>query len=212
MPSGSSSSRNPVQHTVVAQQPQRSTAVRNQPHITDYEPYRYNSRVCRCACPIRHGDAWTPRSSGERYDGIARRGLRGQRLTWEDAMHRILDALGKDSAYSDEQERVWPQVFNEETVRLLQQTNLNGDWSLQRGLCRFGVDHDAIWHGRVNPKRVEILPPPETPGLVMIGPHGGYRPGPTESVNGTRLQGRPTTLVPTWGASQTNREGIECTG
>jgi hypothetical protein len=133
-------------------------------------------------------------------------------MTWEVAAHRILNALGKDSAYSDEQERVWPQVFNKETVRLLQREKWNGDWSLRRGLCRMGIDHDAIWHGQVNPKRIEILPPPETPGLVMIGPHGGYRPGPTESVNGTRLQGRPTTLGLTWGASQINREGSNAQG
>ena len=130
-------------------------------------------------------------------------------------MHRRLDVLGKDYANLDEIDspQIWAQIYDAETTRALQQAYNNARWLEEAGAyVTRGIGHDAIWHGRVNPKGCYIFPPPETPDLVVVGAHGGYRPGPTASAQGTRLQGRATTMGLTWGASQIDRRGASSRG
>jgi hypothetical protein len=52
-----------------------------------------------------------------------------------------------------------------------------------------------------------ILSAPDDPDVVVIGSDGGYRPGPTASAQGARIQGRAPILGHSWGASQVNRGG-----
>jgi hypothetical protein len=188
------------------QQPERQPAAnRNQPHFTGYDRLMHKTWVCRCASPNRHGDAYTPCKSSECYGGIPRRDLAGVRMSWEEHIHRQLDVLGKEHASHEEIRSTEAQVFHADTAQALEQLERNYQWALQRGIpIPWGIPHDAIWHRWVNPKHVIVIPPPETPGVVFLGPQGGYRPGPTASAQGTRLRGRATTLGMSWGASQMN--------
>jgi hypothetical protein len=189
-------------------QPQQSGNSRHLPHYTGYDRSLTVTYVCRCAKPVRHGDAWSRTNEpSERYDGIPRRDTTGTRITWEEANHRGLDILGKDYANTEELDDTIRQVYHSDTIRELERQRQKEDWARERDLAIPGIPFDAIWHGRTNPKGCMILPPPETPGSVFIGAHGGYRPGPTASAQGTRLQGRATTLGHSWGASQVNRGG-----
>jgi hypothetical protein len=192
--------------------PQQSTGPRHLPHVTGYDRQLSISFLCRCANPTRHGDAWSPgRSTGECYSGIPPRDTTGTRLTWEEGMHRSFDILGKDYARDEEVESTEKHIFSSETLRLLEKQAQNSKWAHERGLAQRFIPHDAIWYGRTNPKGCYIGPAPEDPDAVFIGAHGGYRPGPTASAQGTRLQGRSTTLGHTWGASQVNRSDSSST-
>jgi hypothetical protein len=206
IPAHPASHRSQVQPTRTAQPPQ-SASRRNQPHLTGYDRELHTCFTCRCGNPTKHGDAWTPVRGKECYDGIPRRDTTGTRITWEEEMHRALDILGKDYASANEMESTIRQVYNADTARAMEKIIRNGEWAQRRGLCRTGLPHDAIWHGRTNPKGCDVLLPPEHPDAVFIGATGGYRPGPSASAQGTRLQGRSTTLGQSWGASEVNRRG-----
>ncbi|KAF2024311.1 hypothetical protein EK21DRAFT_79009 [Setomelanomma holmii] len=197
-----------MQHTHVAREQQQW----NQPHYTGYNRFLEHAILCRCANPVGHGDAFSNVSTSESYTGMPSRDLNAIKMSWDEEMHRLLDALEKDYATREEVRSVWSQVYHPDTVRALWQKHRNGEWAMARGITVRGVPHNVIWHGRVNPQNVGVMPLPETPGLVTIGPQGGYRPGPTASAQGTRLQGRPTTLGHTWGVNQINRGGSSSQG
>ncbi|KAH7093562.1 hypothetical protein FB567DRAFT_176170 [Paraphoma chrysanthemicola] len=213
VPSGSAPPRNPVQPTIVAQQgQQRSKPVRHQPHITGYNRRLEGRKVCRCTHPASHGDAFSHTSSLEQYVGYPVLGLDGQRMSWDEEMHRKLDALGKDYATEEELETTSDRVYHPDTLRADSARGRNNNWALARGLTIKGLPHDVVWHGRRNPLNVLIHPPPETPNLAVISNHGGYMPGPTAFAQGTRLPSLQTTLGLTWGASQFNRGGSSIYG
>jgi hypothetical protein len=204
------SSRSQVPPTKAAQ-PQEAPDTRHLPHFTGYHRILYTVFLCRCRHPARHGDAWSPRRGGECYDGIPRRDTTSTRITWEEKTHRIFDILGKDFAGKEELEMAERQVYHADTLRALDQQDRNSNWAEARGLAKRFIPHDAIWHGQSNPKGCRIGCAPEDPNAVFVGANGGYRPGPTASAQGTRLQGRSTTLGHTWGASQVNRTGSSST-
>jgi hypothetical protein len=207
VPDRNASYRNQVPPTRAAQ-PEQSTRTRHLPHFTGYDQTLEESGfVCRCGNPTRHGDAWSPTRGGECYDGIPRRDITGARITWDEKTHRTLDVIGRDYAVDEEIQMAERQVYDADTLRGLDKVERNGKWAKERGLVRMFIPHDAIWHGQTNPKGCRIGLAPEDPNAVSIGAHGGYRPGPTASAQGTRLQGRSTTLGHTWGASQVNRSG-----
>jgi hypothetical protein len=205
VPSRNAIYSNQVLLTRVGQQAQPGTT-RNLTHRTGYNCDVEGGILCRCANPNSHGDAFTDPESGERYDGIACRDTTGKRMTPEEEAHRALDLLGKDHANREELRSIESQLYDAATLQAKQQQHRNTEWAKARGLTRSGVPHDVIWHGRINPKRCLVMPAPETPGAVFIGPQGGYRPGPTASAQGTRLQGRATTLGYSWGASRINNQ------
>jgi hypothetical protein len=171
-------------------QPQQSGNRRNHPHSTGYNRSLEVNFVCRCPNHARHGDAWSPRAtSGESYDGIPRRDTTDTRITWEESTHRALDILGKDYASMEEIADATRQIFDADTTRKLGRKERNAKWAMERGLVgASGIDHDAIWVGRINPKGCMILSAPDDPDVVFIGSDGGYRPGPTASAQGTRIQ------------------------
>lgn len=179
--------RNTIQHTRVSGH-QQSTARRNQPHNTRYDRSLTQKEVCRCANPSRHGDAYTIVGSLEQYDGIPRRDRSGTRMTWEEEMHRSLDVLGKDRATKDEIKTSWSRVYDDTTFRALELQH--------REILSYPtigqVPHDAIWHGAFNPGRCSVGLRPEHPDDMWVGAQGMYRPGPTVSAQGTRLEGRHT--------------------
>jgi hypothetical protein len=193
-----------IQPTRVVQQ-QQPSPMRNQPHNVGYNQAVDNLGVCRCAHPASHNGAFTPIRNHQAYDGISRRDRNGTRINWEEEAHKSLDALGKDRATEEEIRSVWAQVYDAETVRALEAKHHNMIWSRRRGISRKGIPHDVTWHGRRNPLICRILRAPEDPHAVFVGPQGGYRPGPTASATGTRLEGRATMLGHTWGASQLDR-------
>ena len=165
---------NQIQPTRVAEA-QQTTTRRHQPHYTGYSRDLERGFLCRCADPVSHGDAFSLSQSGEQYQGIAHRDPNGRRMSWGEEIHRILDALGKDYASLEEAHstHVSRQVYNAETVQALQQERNNARWLRESGEhVRTSLPHDAIWHGRVNPRRCSVLPPPETPGLLVVGAHG----------------------------------------
>ncbi|KAH7082730.1 hypothetical protein BKA63DRAFT_137029 [Paraphoma chrysanthemicola] len=133
-------------------------------------------------------------------------------MSWDEEIHRKLDILGKDNATKEELDTTSDRVYHPDTLRAHNARGRNQDWALARGLTIKGLPHDVMWHGWHNPLNIYVLPPPETPDLAVISAQGGYRPGPTASAQGTRLQGRPTTLGLTWGASQSNRGGSSTNG
>jgi hypothetical protein len=196
------SSRDQSQPTRLTQQQEPIASGRRQPHATSYDRFIARLFVCRCASPMSHGDAYTEIASRERYDGIPRRDTTGRRMTWEEEMHRLLDAVGKDYASRDELPHIYTQVYQADTARMLHQKDRNFQWALERGVGKRFIPHDVIWHGSVNPTGCRIGPRPEQEGEVFVSANGGYRPGPSASAQGTRLQGRCTTLGYTWGASQ----------
>ncbi|KAH5279349.1 hypothetical protein HBI23_049730 [Parastagonospora nodorum] len=177
--------------TRVAQQPPPETE-RHVPHYTGYDPAVENGVICRCANPVRHGDAFSTPTTSELYDGLVRRDQQGNRMTMDEAHHRRLDVLGKDSATREEFESVNVFVFHTETVKQLDKQNRYHEWADKQPNLTVsnGIPFDAIWYGRKNPKGCYVLPPPETSNLVMIGPDGDYRPGARASAEGPRVQRR----------------------
>jgi hypothetical protein len=193
--------------TIITTQRQSTAPVRHQPHYTGYDRSVEIYYLCRCANPSSHGDAYSEIASSERYDGIPRLDLAGRRMTCEEEEHRLLDAVGKDRANREELESVRSQVYHPDTARALDNKDCNVEWALARGYTRRGLAHDAVWHGRVNPKGCDVCPDPASEGAAFVGANGAYRPGPTASTQGTRLQGRSTTLGYSWGASQFGNRG-----
>ncbi|KAH3982413.1 hypothetical protein HBH98_011770 [Parastagonospora nodorum] len=177
--------------TRVAQQPPPETE-RHVPHYTGYDPAVENGVICRCANPVRHGDAFSTPTTSELYDGLVRRDQQGNRMTMDEAHHRRLDVLGKDSATREELESVNVFVFHTETVKQLDKQNRYHEWADKQPNLTVsnGIPFDAIWYGRKNTKGCYVLPPPETSNLVMIGPDGDYRPGARASAEGPRVQRR----------------------
>lgn len=199
--------------TRVAQQTPPATA-RHVPHYTGYDPAVENGVVCRCVNPVRHGDAFSTPETSERYNGLVRRDQQGNRMTMDEVHHRRLDILGKDSATREELDSVNAFVFHTETAKQLDKQKRHNEWANKQPHLnvRNGIAFDAIWYGRKNPKGCFILPPPETPDLVMIGPEGGYRPGARASAQGSGVQGRATRLGLTWGESQLNNGSTDTSG
>jgi hypothetical protein len=204
---GFTSTRPQLHPTIITTQQRSAALVRHQPHYTGYDRSLESYHVCRCANPRSHGDAYSHPASGERSDGIPRRDLTGRRMTGEEEDHRLLDALGKDYASRAELYSVRGQIYHPDTLRALNSKRRNADWARARGLTVRVLPHDAIWHGRVNPKGCRIDTDPASEGACYVGANGAYRPGPTASAQGTRLQGRSTTLGLSWGASQFGNRG-----
>jgi hypothetical protein len=125
-------------------QPQQSGNRRHLPHYTGYDQSLTVVYICRCANPVRHGDAWSKTNDpAERYDGIPRRDTTGTRITWEEIMHRSLDILGKDYANTRELKDTNRQVYHPDTVRELERQRRKGDWAQERGLVINGIPYDA---------------------------------------------------------------------
>jgi len=139
---------------------------RNQPHITEYNRTGSVRSVCRCANPRSHGDAFTRQNPprGRMLD------IHGQPLTWEEAMHRELDAAGKDKINSQEQLAVLDRVYHPEYAALVRR-DARLAMSPAANRLQFCLESNVIWHGRVNPRglpirRVEDIRPEVGPGLA----------------------------------------------
>jgi len=199
--------------TRVAQQTPPETE-RHVPHYTGYDPAVENGVICRCANPARHGDAFSSPETGAQYDGIVRLDQQGNRISTDEALHRGLDILRKDSGTREELNSVKALVLHPETVKQLDKKKRHTEWAKTQPHVRVinGIPFHAVWYGPRNPKRCFILPPPDSPDLVIIGPEGGYRPGASASAQGSGVQGRATRLGLTWGESQINNGSTGTSG
>jgi hypothetical protein len=112
-----------------------------------------------------------------------------------------------------------PQIYNAKTVQALEQQRRNVRWAADLIRIITGLPHNAIWHGRVNPKRCYVCPAPDTPRVVYLGAHGVHRPRgsePPRSSQGSSLAGgvaqqiggRPMVMGLSWGASQQNNQDV----
>jgi hypothetical protein len=132
----------------------------NTPHYTGKNDQHYISTLCRCANPASHGDAWSRRKFLQEHKGKHVLDIHGQPITWSEAQHRVLDALGKDSATTKEQQDVMHLVFEPEHVEyVLRYHRLREAGEAgEANRMRFWVESDVIWHGRVNPHGFLIMP------------------------------------------------------
>jgi hypothetical protein len=145
---------------------------RNQPHCTRYNRSGSIADICRCADPASHGDAFTKRRHVEDLLGRPVLDINSQPLPWEEAQHRVLDALGKDRATVEERHAVLDQVYAPETVALIRRHDRLSA-SPEGSRLQYWVESDIIWHGRVNPwgwrvVQVESIVPEMRSGLATM--------------------------------------------
>ncbi|KAF1976822.1 hypothetical protein BU23DRAFT_565496 [Bimuria novae-zelandiae CBS 107.79] len=150
------------------------------PHVTHYSPSLALSTyhtICRCALPTAHGNAFTRRHHGTAYHSIPFLSPSGTPLTWEQAQHAFLDALGVDARVSpgwfNEDEELMRRVYSEETVRAVRVYRRVREGVERFGRIRCAVEGDVYWWGKVNPR-----------GLLLKNIRDGDIGGVVVTVNG----------------------------
>lgn len=150
------------------------------PHITNYSSDLVVSgphTICRCALPTAHEDAFSRRHHASAANGIRFLSPASYPITWEQAAHVFLDALGVDSRVSPgwhmEDEALLRVVFHEDTVRAIQRYHQVWKGVKSYGQLRCVLEDDVYWWGIYNPKDVM---------LKRIG--GGNANGELLTVNG----------------------------
>jgi hypothetical protein len=105
--------------TVVPPQ-QRISQRQTQCHFTGYTRELQDLKVCRCANPASHGDAYSYASNDQQWNGMRLLDLQGQELDRQEEMHRRLDVLGKDFATRPELHTTNSHVLHPDSVRALE--------------------------------------------------------------------------------------------
>jgi hypothetical protein len=153
--------------TITSNQPHRTT----QPHLTEYNRSGSIESVCRCANPTSHGDAFTRRDWIYSRHGRPTLSVTGEPLGWEESMHRLLDAAGKDKITKPERMALLHRVFDHNTAE-----DMLRHWRLAtyaEHRVTFELEDNVIWHGRVNPRGLAMKPakrvgPPVGPGMATV--------------------------------------------
>jgi hypothetical protein len=110
--------------------------------------------LCRCPHPSSHGDAFTRYTFTYNLRGyfVLTSGTSSPpyaHISWEDAMHALLDNLGKDFATIADQQRVIHLVFDYHTCQRLRKK-----WKLLHGpkasKVKVWIEADVKWWSEVN--------------------------------------------------------------
>jgi hypothetical protein len=148
-PDGRKTSSNPP-----ARMYETNKSRRNNPHMTGYTLNGYKATLCRCANPESHGDAFTPHRS---YPTA--RDVNGRRIpTWIEAVHRILDTIGKDSATRDEELAVFHLVHGVEKADIARFKHRQVAAYVEQEGDQYYLEDTVTWYGNVNPKGFVIIP------------------------------------------------------
>jgi hypothetical protein len=127
--------------------------------------------LCRCRDPTSHGDAFTRHTFTDNLRGLfvltsSTSNPPYVQIPWEDAMHALLDHLGKDFATIADQQSVIHLVFDYNTCKRLRKKCklVHGP---KASKVKMWVEEDVQWWGQVNrwgwevrPLK-DIKPPPE---------------------------------------------------